>query len=47
MLQVAGPQTKTIDCAWCECTFDDVVDLLEHVENRHLDDPEPDLDAAA
>jgi hypothetical protein len=51
-MRVAEPYTRTIDCAWCACQFDDVVDLLEHVESDHLDSgpvdgSEPDLDAAA
>ena len=47
MIQLAELETKSVDCAWCDRRFDDVVDLLEHVELNHLDGPELDLDAAA
>lgn len=46
-MHVAELETRTIDCAWCARQFDDVVELLEHVESQHLDVSEPDLDAAA
>ena len=35
------------DCAWCAVVFQNIVDLLSHVESCHLDAPEPDFDAAA
>ena len=38
---------KSTDCAWCASVFDNVIELLTHVESCHLDDPEPDFDAAA
>jgi hypothetical protein len=47
MIQVGELDGNRTDCAWCHCGFDEVVDLLEHVELCHLDDPEPGLDAAA
>ncbi len=39
--------SKGLDCAWCAEPFDDLVDLLSHVESCHIDMPDPDLDAAA
>ncbi len=47
MTEVAESGTKTIDCAWCACSFEDVVDLLEHVEAHNIDSLETDLHAAA
>ncbi|HTN81219.1 MAG TPA: hypothetical protein VMK16_16220 [Acidimicrobiales bacterium] len=45
--QVADLGTKYIDCAWCSSIFEDLVELLTHVEECHLDAAEHDLEAAA
>jgi hypothetical protein len=33
--QPSGP-SKAIDCAWCAREFENVLDLLTHVEDEHL-----------
>ena len=45
--QVADLGTKYIDCAWCSSIFEDLIELLTHVEECHLDAAEHDLEAAA
>jgi len=35
------------DCAWCTAVFQNIVELLTHVESCHLGDPDPHFDAAA
>lgn len=31
------PSKKHATCAWCRKDFDAIVDLLDHVDNGHLD----------
>ena len=47
VLQETGQPKTSADCAWCATIFDDLVDLLAHVESCHLDTPHSNLDAAA
>jgi hypothetical protein len=32
------PSGKHATCAWCRCEFATVVDLLDHVDARHVGD---------
>jgi hypothetical protein len=36
--EAAGPQPgANLDCAWCGTWFEDISDLLGHVDTEHLD----------
>jgi len=39
--EVAGASCATLDCAWCGCWFEDISDLLGHVDTDHLGDHVP------
>jgi hypothetical protein len=39
--EISG-RRRAADCAWCGAEFPNIVELLAHVEDRHLE-----LDAAA
>jgi hypothetical protein len=37
--EVASPAAgASLDCAWCGCWFEDISDLLGHVDTEHLGD---------
>jgi len=31
------PAKTHATCAWCRCSFDRIVDLIDHVDDGHLD----------
>jgi hypothetical protein len=34
----ATESSSSLDCAWCGSCFEDISDLLGHVDTEHLDD---------
>ena len=36
-LQLPAPSGKHATCAWCRRDFDTIVDLIDHVDNGHLE----------
>jgi hypothetical protein len=35
--QLPGPSSKHATCAWCTKRFDNIVDLIDHVDNSHVE----------
>jgi hypothetical protein len=38
LIPLPTPSGRHATCAWCRRGFDDVVDLLDHVDELHVDD---------
>ena len=38
MKQMPAPSSKHATCAWCATQFDTVIELIDHVDERHLTD---------